>query len=130
MLCNNCTYETEHRTNGNSIWDFEPRNYTSYNELINTLKQIPKGTFLEKNEDGYTYFHWYVYFIGKVGKDYQKYYPKIIWFFNALSELYPNEISSYLNEGMIDNTNYTCLHHLYKWCDNSNKINVKKMALI
>jgi hypothetical protein len=127
MFCKNCTYECKVTSSSASIWDFEPRNYVSYKEMLDAFRPVPVDTFLSKNEDGYTYFHWYIYYIGKVGKQYKKYYTKIMWFFEMLNELYPSRITEFLNEGMTNDPNYTCLHHLYKWCDNSNKQIVKKM---
>lgn len=127
MFCKNCEYECVSEKKATGIWDFEPRTYTTYEELKHSLRSIPTTDFLSKNEDGYTYFHWYIYYIGKIGKECTKYHIKILWLFDALRSLYPSRISEFLNEGTTGDPNYTCLHHLFKFCDNSNKSSVKQM---
>jgi hypothetical protein len=127
MFCSNCRYECDPTEKAEGIWDFEPRSYTTYEDLREALRKIPITDFLSKNEDGYTYFHWYIYYVGKVRKEYAKYHIKILWFFDALRSLYPSKIAVYLNEGTTEDPNYTCLHHLFKFCDNASKSSVKQM---
>ena len=126
-FCSNCEFELSEKGTENNIWDFEPRTYTSYKELFESLKRCihDEKELYSKNEDGYTYFHWYIYFLGKAGIKYSHYYKKIFWFLDAIKHMYPHIFSKLLNEGTVENINYTCLHHLYKYCDNPNKAIVR-----
>ena len=131
MFCKNCEFELEKDTSEKkeSIWDFEPRNYETYKEFAENFEKLFKNLsvekLLEKNEDGYTYFHWYIYFVGKTGKYYEKTCKKVLWIFTYL-ENNPN-LTKFLTEGTLEDSQYTCLHHLYKYCDNSHKKRVIEM---
>lgn len=123
MFCKNCEFESQEKTFNDSIWEFEPRNYDDFNELYHDIYTLTKTTnLMERNDDGFTYYHWYIYYFGKIGKNYKKYYQKIWWFFWILKELVGQEtFKTLINEGMEDDSGYTCLHHLYKYCDNPSK---------
>ena len=98
-----------------------PEVYEKMDNLNLDLKQ-----WFKLNEDGYTVFHWFAWFISTKIKKYAYVKPKVYAFFqkvfsdNTVESIFSKKtIKKIVKLATSDNPNHTILYHLVRYCENS-----------
>jgi hypothetical protein len=99
--------------------------YEIYNKLHNL--KLPFEKWLEYNNEGYTVFHWYAWFISTNLKKNNHLKPKVYTFFQIVfsdiglkSIFTQKQIMQIINIGTCFDKKHTLLYHLVRYCENSN----------
>jgi hypothetical protein len=103
-----------------------------YNKVTNII--TPFNKWLELNEDGYSVFHWFAWFISVKIKKYQHIKPKVYAFFqkvfsdNTIESIFTKkEIETIINLTSKKNPTHTILYHLVRYCENPNDTYYKRL---
>ena len=103
-----------------------------HNKIDNMI--IPFEKWLELNENGYSVFHWFAWFICTKIKKYRYLKPRVYAFFqkvfsdNTINSIFTEkEISIIINLSTNESPNHTLLYHLVRYCENPNDIFYRRL---
>ena len=103
-----------------------------YNKMDNLI--IPFDKWLELNDEGYSVFHWFSWFISTKIKKYQNIRPKVYAFFQKVFS--DNTVDSIFSKKQINiiikltnpkNSSHNILYHLVRHCENPNDAYYKRL---
>ncbi len=139
--CHKCYQKRKSQESISKIDIFNKINYIIFNsmsmpDVYNKMDNLifPFNKWLESNEDGYSVFHWFAWFISTKIKKYQHIKPKVYAFFqkvfsdNTIESIFTKkQIASIVSLTHTKFQNHTILYHLVRYCENPNDIYYKRL---
>jgi hypothetical protein len=90
------------------------------------LRDVPFSSWMELGDDGYSVFHWFIWFISVKIKKYNHIKPRVFAFFqkvlgdNTIKSIFTNkQIHEIVNLINPNKPNHTILYHLVRYCENT-----------
>jgi hypothetical protein len=134
MICGTCIKKTSVSENTNTIWGFNPFQYSTYYDMKEAFYLFYKNCgesecsfYTSFNEEGYNYCQWYVYYLGSNTYKNKKLHYHIVWLFNILSE-YPF-FKNFIRLGCKEDPSSTSLLHFVKYANNITYLQKKMIEL-
>jgi hypothetical protein len=140
-LCHKCYQKKKSQETISKIEIFNRINYIVFNsfsmpDVYNKMDNLilPFGKWLELNEEGYSVFHWFSWFISTKIKKYQYIKPKVYAFFqkvfsdNTIDSIFSEkQISSIIKLTNPKKPSHNLLYHLVRHCENPNDVYYKRL---
>ncbi len=139
--CHKCFLKTQAENNLSEIEIFNRINQIIFNakSMPDVYSQMEKldysfSKWTATNEDGFSVFHWFVWFISVKIKKYNHVKPKVYAFFqkvfsdNTVESIFSkHQISSIVKLAPKDKPYHTILYHMVRYCENPNDNYYKRL---